>query len=62
MNNEKLIEAVREHEVLYDLSHSKYIDSTYKDTIWKAIGKDLQQEGNTFQNNIIKKKYILWST
>lgn len=53
MNNEKLIEAVREHEVLYDLSHSKYIDSTYKDNIWKAIGKDLQQEGNTFQNNII---------
>ena len=63
MNNEKLIEAVREHEVLYDLSHAKYIDDTCKDAIWKAIGKDLQQESNTFQNNIKKlKKYIVWST
>jgi len=53
MNNEKLIEAVREHQVLYNLSHAKYIDGAYKDGIWKAIGQDLRQQGNnTFKNNI----------
>ncbi|CAI6371641.1 unnamed protein product [Macrosiphum euphorbiae] len=43
MNNEKLIELVRTHNELYDLSHSKYSDSTCKDKIWKSIADELNQ-------------------
>lgn len=52
MNAEKLIECVRAHSGLYDLSDKKYSDSTWKDRTWKIIGEELNQPG------IFKKNYI----
>jgi len=34
MNDELLIELVRNHPVLYDLSQPKYMDSSLKQRIW----------------------------
>lgn len=45
MNSEKLIELVRLHQGLYDLSHPKYSDATWKDLRWKEIGQELNQPG-----------------
>jgi len=44
--DEKLIEMVRSHVELYDLSHAKYMDSGYKDGIWRSIGDELNLTGN----------------
>lgn len=45
MNDEKLIELVREYPVLYDLSHSKYMDTGFKNNIWARIAKEMKQDG-----------------
>jgi hypothetical protein len=46
MNDEKLIELVRSHVELYDLSHPTYVDTTYRERIWKEVGQEMKQEGN----------------
>ncbi|XP_071653243.1 uncharacterized protein [Temnothorax longispinosus] len=43
MDDEKLIEYVRQHVELYDLSHFKYMDGNHKEKIWTLIGKCLMQ-------------------
>lgn len=45
MNNEKLIEIVRSHISLYDLSTSEYSDANSKEKIWKEIGEEMKQPG-----------------
>lgn len=45
MNNEKLIEFVREYPELYDMSHNKYSDNNRKEVIWAKIGEKLEQTG-----------------
>ncbi|KAF0750463.1 transcription factor Adf-1-like [Aphis craccivora] len=42
MNDEKLIELVRKYPVLYDLSHAKYMDTDYKNTIWSKIAEEIE--------------------
>ncbi|XP_023228049.1 transcription factor Adf-1-like [Centruroides sculpturatus] len=42
MNQEKLIELVREYTFLYDLSDRRYSDNQRKDDAWKEIAKKLQ--------------------
>ena len=51
MNDEKLIELVRKYPVLYDLSHAKYMDTDYKNTIWNKIAEEMETTG---------KKYIIY--
>jgi hypothetical protein len=51
MNDEKLIELVRKYPVLYDLSHAKYMDTDYKNTIWSKIAEEMETTG---------KKYIIY--
>ncbi|XP_076682084.1 uncharacterized protein LOC143376098 isoform X2 [Andrena cerasifolii] len=46
MDTEKLIELVRQHPVLYDLSHMQYMDSNYKFRIWADIGNKLREDGS----------------
>ena len=41
MNDEKLIELVRQYSVLYNLADPKYMDPKYKMTVWDEIGKHL---------------------
>lgn len=43
--DEKIIEMVRSHIELYDLSHSKYMDSAHKDNIWSSIGNEINLTG-----------------
>jgi len=31
---------------LYELSHAKYMDSGYKDGIWRRIGNEINLAGN----------------
>ncbi|KAJ8723095.1 hypothetical protein PYW08_003007 [Mythimna loreyi] len=45
MDDEKLIELVRVHPAIYDLSHRKYMDNHFKATIWNNIGLELGVSG-----------------
>jgi len=39
---EKLIEAVRPHKILYDTSHADYMKSKLKNDLWDKIADDLE--------------------
>ncbi|KRT82117.1 Myb/SANT-like transcription factor [Oryctes borbonicus] len=43
MDCEKLIEFVKEHEILYDTSHPKYMDQHRKDKLWRLIAARMNQ-------------------
>lgn len=45
MDDEVLIEKVRQYEELYDLRNRKYSDNNHKDAIWRDIGKHLNKTG-----------------
>lgn len=45
MDDEKLIELVRENGAIYDVAHKKYMDINYKTEIWREIGQDLGVSG-----------------
>ena len=45
MENEHLIELVRSHPALYDLSNQKYMDSNLKQELWKKIGEEMKLDG-----------------
>ncbi|XP_030767181.1 uncharacterized protein LOC115890955 [Sitophilus oryzae] len=44
-DDEKLFVLVEENSVLYDLKHPKYINTQFKEKIWKNIGEQLKQSG-----------------
>jgi hypothetical protein len=46
--DEKIIEMVRSHIELYDLSHPKYMDSAHKDEIWSSIGNEINLTGKWY--------------
>lgn len=41
---EKLINIIAGHPVLYDTSNPNYRNNLVKDNVWKAIGKDLNKK------------------
>ncbi|XP_029662784.1 bromodomain-containing protein DDB_G0270170-like [Formica exsecta] len=43
MDDEKLIEYVRDYEKFYNLAHSQYLNGNYKDKKWAEIAKKLEQ-------------------
>jgi hypothetical protein len=45
MDTEKLIELIREHSGLYDLSNSKYSDNLHKERIWEEIAEEMKPNG-----------------
>ncbi|VVC95765.1 unnamed protein product [Leptidea sinapis] len=45
MNNEKLIEVVRQYKLLYDLNDKKYCDNQKKDETWIEVGRKLNMDG-----------------
>jgi hypothetical protein len=45
MDTEKLIELVREHSELYDLSNSKYSDNVHKEWIREEIAEEMKHNG-----------------
>lgn len=45
MDNEKLIEFVRDYKYLYDLSDKRYSDNQKKDQAWNEIGIKLNSNG-----------------
>lgn len=48
MNDELVIELVRSHPVLYDLSQPKYMDSSLKQRIWINIGQEMKENSEYF--------------
>ncbi|CAN7938436.1 unnamed protein product [Ixodes hexagonus] len=46
---ELLIEAVKNHAVLYDKAHPRYKDNDFKDELWKQIGTELGSSGTRCQ-------------
>jgi hypothetical protein len=48
MDDEHLIEHVRQYEVLYDLSNPKYMDTSYKNQIWEKIAEQLKTDGKIY--------------
>ncbi|XP_045467019.1 transcription factor Adf-1-like [Harmonia axyridis] len=49
---QKIIELVRKHPILYDLSHEDYKNIRKKDKIWDEIGKEICEDGEA-----VKKKW-----
>lgn len=45
MGDELLIELVRNHPVLYDLSQLKYMDCNFKQDVWNKIGEEIKLDG-----------------
>jgi hypothetical protein len=45
---EKLIELVKIHPSLYDLSHKDYKNMRKKDKVWEQIGVEAKENGNWF--------------
>lgn len=45
MDDEMLIEAVRQYQELYDITHKTYSDNIRKDNIWRKIGSELKTTG-----------------
>jgi len=42
MNDEKLTECVRKYPAIYDMSHPKYVDNSYKSSLWKKISEEMK--------------------
>lgn len=42
---ERIIELVRKHPILYDLSHEDYKNIRKKDKVWTKIGEELGENG-----------------
>ncbi|XP_059058678.1 uncharacterized protein LOC131852075 [Achroia grisella] len=59
MNTEKLIELVREHKILYDLSDPYYVNSKKKNLIWYTIGRELNTDPSACKSrwNNIRDQY-----
>lgn len=53
MDSEKLIELVKAHIGLYDLSSPYYSDITWKEKVWKEIADELHQTGKIIYLNVI---------
>lgn len=45
MDDEILIENVRQYDELYNMSHRKYNNNHHKGKIWAKIGKELNTTG-----------------
>jgi len=58
MDDEHIIECVRQYEVLYDLSNSKYMDTSYKNEIRSKIAEQLKSDGKLY----LKKMFILYKS
>lgn len=51
--DERLIELVRGHEELYDMSNKKYSDNLHKDKIWKEIGEEINKPGECARSLLV---------
>jgi len=50
---ERIVEVVRPHLVLYDTNLSDYMESKLKEGIWSAVVKDLNlSNGKYYENNL----------
>jgi hypothetical protein len=50
---EKIIESVRSHPVLYDVNHADYVKTKLKQDIWSEIAKDVNvNNGKYYKNNL----------
>ena len=58
---ELLIEAVKNHVVLYDKTHARYNDNDYKDELWKLIGTELGTSGTYCGAHCTHVVYLLHS-
>ena len=56
----KLIELVRQHEVLYNTAHPDHLNSSITDVLWEEIAHILEEDGMYFTfillNNMQKKQ------
>lgn len=48
MIDERLVEAVKEHEVLYNLQHRNYRRTDLKDAVWRSIAEKLGTTGKNW--------------
>lgn len=48
IDDEKLIELVRQYPELYDINHKKYLDTAFKIKIWTSIGVDMKSDGEYY--------------
>ena len=51
--DERLIELVRGHEELYDMSNKKYSDNLHKNKIWKVIGEEINKPGKCAKSLLV---------
>lgn len=48
MTDEKLIEAVRRHEELYNVKHPSYMKQQFKNRIWGIIANELNMKDGRY--------------
>ncbi|VVC38484.1 MADF domain [Cinara cedri] len=53
MDDEMLIEEIRQYQELYDMMHKKYSDNIHKDNIWRKLDSELKTTGPTCKNRWI---------
>jgi len=44
MDDEKVIECVRQYPAIYDMSHPKYLDNNYKSSLSKKISEAMKKD------------------
>ena len=50
----KLIELVRQHEVLYNTAHPDHLNSSITDVLWEEIVNILEEDGKCFHFDFIE--------
>ena len=50
----KLIELVRQHEVLYNTAHPDHLNSSITDVLWEEIANILEEDGRYFHFDFIE--------
>ena len=54
----KLIELVRQHEVLYNTAHPDHLNTSITDVLWEEIAAILQEDGKLFILNNVQNNNI----
>lgn len=59
MDEEKLIDLVRQHDLLYDPDNRDYTNKRKKEQVWDDIGRQLKRSGENFLMYTYEEKLLI---
>lgn len=59
-DEEKIIDFVKSHEVLYQVKHPKFRDSEAKNRLWLSLAKELNKDGMYFRFEFLYRRNLYW--